>query len=42
MKVKFGAISEIMFYKSGPANMKSLIIIILEGSEEFVSDDFSS
>lgn len=34
MKVKFGGILEIMFYKSGPVNVKSLIIIILAGSEE--------
>lgn len=33
MKVKFGGILEIMFYKSGPVNVKSLIII-LAGSEE--------
>lgn len=33
MKVKFGGISEMMFSKSGPVDMKSLILIILVGSE---------
>lgn len=35
MKVKYGGISEKMLYKSGPVDVKSLVII-LAGSEEFV------
>ncbi len=36
VKVKFGGMSEIMFYELGPVDMKALIIITAEGSEGFV------